>query len=297
VRRAGSARAPAPAGVLALTRRCGALAALALTALALTAPRAAAVVQEVGVQFQAFGPSVVDVLPGETVAWSNVSDRRHTVTSDTGLFDSGDLQAGDRFTWQFDEPGAFAYHCTVHAGMVGEVDVRRVILGPLPTAAIPAGDRVEVTGRTAAPSAPVQVQRSEDGTRFTTVATAVPGADGTWTTNVTATTTADYRAVVGDDASQTRRLAVSDRKVLLTATRDGVRVTVTPSKPYARIMLQQDERERFGWWPVAVTRLDYVSQASLPLTRHGRVRALLVDKDGWTPLATSRVLSFRGGRR
>ena len=281
-----------------MRRRRPALAALALAAaVALTAAAdAAADVHDVGAQFAAFGPSIVDVLPGETVAWTNVSDRRHTVTSDTGAFDSGDLLPADRFTWQFDEPGAFAYHCTVHEGMVGEVDVRRVILGPLPTAAVPAGDRVEFTGRTAAPSQPVEIQRSDDGTRFTTVATAAAGADGSWSANVTATTTADYRAATGDDASQTRRLLVSDRKVLLRRTRDGVRVTVIPSRPYGRIMLQQDQRERFGWWPIAMTRLDYVSQASLRVTRPGRVRAVLVDKDGWTPLATSRVVMFHGPR-
>jgi plastocyanin len=273
-------------------RRRGSFAVLAaIVAAAATAGPTAAEVHEIGAQFSAFGPSIVDALPGETIVWTNVSDRRHTVTSDTGVFDS-ELLPGDRFTWQFDQPGAFAYHCTVHEGMIGEVDVRRVILGLLPTAAIPAGDRVEFTGRTAAPSQPVEIQRSEDGTRFTTVATAVAAADGTWSTRVTATTTADYRAATGEDASQTRRLLVSDRKVLLRVTRDGVRVTVTPSKPYGRIMLQQDLRERFGWWPVAVTRLDYVSQASFHLTRPGRVRVMLVDQDGWTPLATSPVVLF-----
>jgi plastocyanin len=271
--------------------------ALALVAVAAaTASPARADVQDVGVQFATFGPSIVDVLPGETVAWTNVSDRRHTVTSDTGAFDSGDLFAGGRFVWRFDEPGAYVYHCTVHEGMVGEVDVRRVILGPLPTAAIPAGDRVEFTGRTAAPSQPVEIQRGEYGAGFTTVATAAAAPDGTWSAKLTATTTADYRATTGGDASQTRRLLVSDRKVLLRRTRDGVRVTVTPSKPYGRIMLQQYERERFGWWPVAVTRLDYVSQASFHLARPGRVRVLLVDKDGWTPLATSRIAAFRPAR-
>jgi plastocyanin len=279
-------------------KRHGALAALATLAVAVAAAgTAAGDVHDVGAQFAAFGPSIVDVLPGETVVWTNVSDRRHTVTSDSGVFDSGDLLAGGQFAREFDEPGAFAYHCTVHEGMVGEVDVRRVILGPLPTAAIPAGDRVEFTGRTAAPSQPVEIQRSEDGTRFRTVATAAAAADGTWSAKLTATFTADYRAATGDDASQTRRLLVSDRKVLLRLVRDGVRVTVTPSKPYGRIVLQQDQRERFGWWPIAGTRLDYVSQASFHLTKPGRVRAMLVDKDGWTPLATSPVVVFHGAAR
>ena len=50
--------------------------------------------QEVNIQFSAYGPSQIDVLPGETVSWTNVSVRTHTVTSDTGLFESGEVQGG-----------------------------------------------------------------------------------------------------------------------------------------------------------------------------------------------------------
>ena len=102
----------------------------------------------------------------------------------TGSFDSGELLPGDRFAWQFDEPGAFAYHCTIHAGMVGEVDVRRVILGLLPTAAMPAGDRVEFSGRTAdarpAGRDPAQRRRRRASRRSRS---AVAAADGTWSTH------------------------------------------------------------------------------------------------------------------
>jgi hypothetical protein len=78
--------------------------------------------------------------------------------------------------------------------------------------------------------------------------------------------------------------------VQLRATRRGVAVIVTPSAPSARIMLQADLHERFGWWPIARARLDYLSRASFRVQRPARVRAVLVAKDGWTPLATSRVV-------
>jgi plastocyanin len=247
----------------------------------------------VDVRFDAFGPAQLDVLPGETVAWTNVSERRHTVTADDGAFDSGDLFPGDRFAQRFDTPGAFAYHCTVHAGMTGEIDVRRMILGVLPTAVVPAGDRVEVTGRTADPALPVHVERSINGTSFAAVAQTTAHPDGTWSVTVGAEVTADYRATSADGVSQTRRLLVSDRHVALRATRAGVVVTVTPSAPYARIMLQSLLRERFGWWPVARARLDYVSEAAFAARGPARLRAVLVDRDGWTPLATSPVLTLR----
>ncbi|HEU4976964.1 MAG TPA: hypothetical protein VFT50_17885, partial [Baekduia sp.] len=52
-------------------------------------------------------------------------------------------------------------------------------------------------------------------------------------------------------------------------------------------------RERFGWWPVRRARLDYLSEAQLRVRHGGRVRVVLVGRDGWTPLATSPVLRLR----
>jgi plastocyanin len=261
-----------------------------IAAVALMPAPAGAATQSVNAGFDAFSPAQVDALPGETVTWTNGSPRTHTVTSDAGLFGTDELLPGGVFAQRFDVPGAYAYHCTLHPRMTGEVDVRRVILGPLPTAAVPAGQRVELDGRAADPTRPVEIQRSLAGGAFAAVASAAPAADGGWRATIVATATADYRAAVGGDASQTRRLLVSVRRVRLRATRHGVAVTVTPSAPYARVMLQADLHERFGWWPIARARLDYLSQASFRVRRPARVRAALVARDGWTPLATSSVV-------
>lgn len=243
--------------------------------------------QEVSVQFAAYAPSQVDVLPGETVQWTNVSARTHTVTSDAGLFDSGELPTDARFTFPFGAVGVYAYHCTIHPSIRGEVDVRRVILGPLPTAALPVGARVEFTGRTADPTKPVSLQRSPDGSAFTALSSAAPAPDGTWRLMVDGAETGYYRAASGVDVSETRRLLVASRRVHIRKTRRGVRVTVTPSAPYSRILVEVYLRERFGWWPVVSARVDYVSEADVRISRPAKVRAVLVDADGWTPLATS----------
>jgi plastocyanin len=274
-------------------RRAAVLAVVLVLACAVSA---GAATQPVDIQFDTFSPSQLDVLPGETIAWSNVSPRVHTVTSDTSLFDAGQLGPGDAFSRRFDDPGTYAYHCTIHAGMVGEIDVRRVILGSLPTAVVPAGQRVAIGGRAADVTQPVSIQRSVAGGAFATVASAVPAPDGSWSATVAAESTADYRAASGTDVSQTRRLLVSVRRVRLRATRRGVTVTVTPDAPYAHVMLQADLHERFGWWPVGRAKLDYLSQASFRVHRPARLRALLVAKDGWTPLATSPVLTLGHAR-
>lgn len=247
--------------------------------------------EPVTVQFQSFSPGQIDVLPGETVQWQNVSERTHTVTADDASFDSGDLDPGTSFAREFDSVGVFAYHCTKHAGMVGEVDVRPVTLDALPTAAIPSGDRVEFSGRTADPSQKVRVEVSTGGD-FRPFASATPAADGTWKVTAAAQESGDYRAADDAGTSEVRHLAVSDRKVLVRATRRGIAVTVVPSLPYAHVVLQELLKVRFGWWPVANAHLDYVSSASFKVPRPARVRVVLVDKDGWTQLATSTVLAL-----
>ena len=274
-----------------MTRRAVVVTCLAIFSLL---PPAGAAVKphEVNIEFSDYRPSQLDVLPGEAVSWTNVSQRTHTVTSDTGRFDSGEVAPGGRFAQQFTVPGTYRYHCTIHPSIVGEIDVRQVTLEPLPAAAVPVGAKVALAGRTADPAKPVSIERLS-GSSFTAVATAVPTPDGSWKATVTADATGDYRASNTDGQSQTRRLLVGTRAVHVRATRTGVSFVVTPSAPYARVLIEVFLRERFGWWPVARSRADYVSRGTARLRRPARVRVVLVDSDGWTPLATSRVVVLR----
>ena len=266
----------------------------AVVALAALVPGSAASAQiRVDMQFEAFAPRELDVLPGETVEWHNVSSRAHTVTANDESFDSGDVEAGDGFQRTFDTVGTYGYHCRLHAGMAGEVDVRRVTMGTLPPGLVDAGERVTVDGRTADPSAPVEVERSTGGD-FEPVATIAPNADGSWAGEIVAEDTAEYRARVGTDVSDVRRLLVSDKRVIVRARQGRVSVRVVPPSPYARIVLELRLRERFGWWPHRFKRLDYLSRASFRVSRRVRARVSLVDKDGWTRLAVSRVVRVRG---
>jgi len=258
------------------------------------APAAAAPKQaDVSVQFSAYGPSQLDVLPGTTVLWSNVSQRTHTVTADDETFDSGHLDPGATFRVTFARPGTYTYHCTIHSSIRGEIDVRRVILDTLPTAAVPVGSKVDFSGRSADAGKPIRIERRVSGSTFATVARTTTARGGAWHVAVPASVTGDYRAVSGADASEVRRLLVGVRKVSVHATRTGVDVEVTPSAPYAPILVEVYRRERFGWWPIAHRRLDYVSEAELHVPRGVRVRVVLVDRDGWTPVATSRAVTLR----
>jgi plastocyanin len=267
--------------------------ALLLCALAGALGAAPARAADIQVQFQAFSPAAADVLPGEQVTWANGSERTHTVTADDGSFDSGDLVGGATFAVTAPAAeGALQYHCTIHAGMTGELDVRRLILGALPGAPVPAGAKIPVSGRSADAQAPVTIE-ADLGSGFHPVATASPAPDGSWRTTVSAQATGNYRAVSGLDSSQTRRLLVLDRRVDVRATRHGISVTVTPPLPYGRLLLERRSRERFGWYPQARGRLDYLSRAAFHVRRPATVRVSVVDKDAWTPLATSRVVHLQ----
>src|SRR3954454_13957454 len=82
----------------------------------------------VSILASSYAPAHLDVLAGDMVNWENASVLRHTVTADDGSFGSKQLFGGDAYARRFAAPGVIAYHCTVHATMRGEVQVRRVLL-------------------------------------------------------------------------------------------------------------------------------------------------------------------------
>jgi plastocyanin len=262
---------------------------LAVLALGVAPATAAPLRLPVNIEFQSFAPTQLDALPGDTVQWSNTSERAHTVTANDGSFDSGEVPGGGSFARQFDAPGVYAYYCSIHRGMFGEVDVRRVTLDPLASAPVPAGRPVMFTGRSADVSAGVNMQQATSA-GYRTVASSTPSADGRWSVTLKAPSTGDYRASSGGDVSETRRLRVVDRKALVRATSRGLRVTVLPLDPGATVLLELFQRERFGWWPVQRTQLDYASRAEFRVRGPALARVVAVDRDGWTPLFTSRVL-------
>jgi plastocyanin len=71
----------------------------------------------------AYSPVDITVSVGTTVTWTNKDPVTHTVTSDTGIFDSGDMSQGNTFSYTFNETGTFNYHCKIHSSMHGTVTV------------------------------------------------------------------------------------------------------------------------------------------------------------------------------
>jgi plastocyanin len=78
----------------------------------------------VNIKSYSFQPATLSVPAGTTVTWHNQDSVQHTVTSDVqGLFDSGVIAPGKKFTYTFPAPGSYSYHCSIHPGMKGTIVV------------------------------------------------------------------------------------------------------------------------------------------------------------------------------
>lgn len=69
-----------------------------------------------------FEPVAAQVPVGTEVTWTWEGSADHNVVADDDSFQS-DVQSEGTFSHTFDEPGTYAYQCTLHRGMKGVVIV------------------------------------------------------------------------------------------------------------------------------------------------------------------------------
>jgi plastocyanin len=90
-----------------------------------TPPPEAPATAAVSVMDDVFSPASVTIRTGGTVTWTWRSSNLHTVTSNTGAFDSGTPQSSGTFSHTFATAGSYPYHCEVHGlSMSGTVTVQ-----------------------------------------------------------------------------------------------------------------------------------------------------------------------------
>ncbi len=89
-------------------------------------PKTTGHVASVSITNYAYHPADITVTKGTTITWSNGTNIVHTVTADSGMFDSGNVNPGKSFSYTFSQAGTFPYHCTYHValGMRGTVTVK-----------------------------------------------------------------------------------------------------------------------------------------------------------------------------
>lgn len=95
---------------------------------------------EVAIEGFAFNPADLQVNVGDTVTWTNLDPTGHTVTENSGAFDSGSVSGAQTFEFTFATAGEFAYHCEFHPGMTGTISVGEGSQSPAQDGAEPASD-------------------------------------------------------------------------------------------------------------------------------------------------------------
>lgn len=88
-------------------------------------PPAPTVTTSVNLSGNAFSPSAIQVSPGAVVTWTNSDSYNHNVTfSSTDVGTVANFATGSRTLTMPAAVGTYAYHCTIHAGMSGTVEVK-----------------------------------------------------------------------------------------------------------------------------------------------------------------------------
>ncbi len=75
------------------------------------------------IQGNAFSPDTLTVKVGTKVTWTNNESYDHTVASDDGSFDSGNIGQGQSYSFTFTKAGTYSYHCAIHTFMTAKVVV------------------------------------------------------------------------------------------------------------------------------------------------------------------------------
>lgn len=92
---------------------------LVLTPLSASVPTVTAATAHVGMYDNYYSPQTITVNIGDTVTWTNHGSMPHTVTSDTGLFNSGNIGPQSAYSVTFPVAGTFRYYCQLHGGPNG----------------------------------------------------------------------------------------------------------------------------------------------------------------------------------
>jgi plastocyanin len=110
--------------LLALTTACGSASSPAMPTTPSGGNTVAIVSGASTLTSTAFAPNPITVAVGGTVTWMNNDSITHTSVANNGAWSSGAIAPGGSFSAPFMTAGTFAYHCSIHPGMIGTVTVQ-----------------------------------------------------------------------------------------------------------------------------------------------------------------------------
>jgi len=74
---------------------------------------------KISITSSGYSPASLTVTNGSTVTWTNNDNITHTVTTDEGSINSGDIAPGSSYSKTFATAGTYTYHDTHNANMTG----------------------------------------------------------------------------------------------------------------------------------------------------------------------------------
>ena len=154
-----------------------------------------------------FAPNPLSVAVGTTVTWTNTDTVMHVICSGKPadaacgtVFEDDSLKPGKTFQFTFANAGTYAYYCSVHPWMTGQVVVGSGVQ-PIPTSSssvitattdkssYSAGDSIVVSGivsqiNTVNPQQPVTIQTYDANNELVRIDQAIPTYAGTYSVTI-----------------------------------------------------------------------------------------------------------------
>lgn len=259
-----------------MTRRLSALVPVAAALLMVTAAGSAdAPTRSVTMPGKFYDPTQLSVLVGTSVTWKNDDAINHTVTAEGDAFSSGYVPPGGSFTFTFAKQGRYAFHCTIHKFMRGEVDVFGLVLSG-PEGPVASGQRVVFAGLAPPGTQSVTLRGATTGDR---IVRARP--DGSFVAAVDTVTPGSYRAVAGRLVSPAVRVQVKPT-VRVALSGRTLHARAQPARPGARAILETYDRDHFAWRGIASAKLDGRSRVDFSIPGGlDRVHVVVVGTKGW----------------
>jgi 3',5'-cyclic AMP phosphodiesterase CpdA len=96
---------------------------IAITDMPLQSESAASAALDISIDNFSFSPATTSVPVGATITWTNRDDIPHNIVSSEQRFKSPVLDTDGRFSYRFDDAGAYPYFCALHPKMTGRVIV------------------------------------------------------------------------------------------------------------------------------------------------------------------------------
>jgi plastocyanin len=214
---------------------------------------AGAVTSRVSITNTGFRPPTLTIKTGDSVTWTNKSNKNHQVVSNSGAFASPVLAPQKSYTFTFRASGRYRYHDGLHPTLKGIV----IVQGPPPSVSLAAsfpsvtyGTPITLSGvvssRKAGENVTVLGQPYPQAS-FVEVATVVTGSGGAWSFTTAPSILTAYQARYRGFFSQRVTVGVRPRVTLRYAHGYmSTRVTAATSFYHRFVYLQR--LSRFGQW-------------------------------------------------